>query len=52
MGTGKPLSLVTHEEAVAARANRIIRMLDGKIVSDERIKEPSFYSKKRRGLYG
>ena len=37
---GKTVILVTHEEEVAARACRIIRMKDGQIVSDERSREP------------
>ena len=37
---GKTIVLVTHEEEVAARARRIIRMNDGEITSDERSKEP------------
>ena len=37
---GKTVILVTHEEEVAARACRIIRMKDGRIVSDERSREP------------
>jgi putative ABC transport system ATP-binding protein len=32
---GTTLVLVTHDEAVASRADRIIRMLDGRIISDE-----------------
>jgi len=39
---GKTIVLVTHEEEVAARARRIIRMNDGEITSDERSKEPVF----------
>jgi putative ABC transport system ATP-binding protein len=34
---GKTIILVTHEEAVARRAHRILRILDGRIVGDERI---------------
>ncbi|MDB3957622.1 ATP-binding cassette domain-containing protein [Opitutales bacterium] len=37
---GKTIVLVTHEEEVAARARRIIRMNDGGITSDDRFKEP------------
>lgn len=32
---GKTIIMVTHEEEVAARARRIIRMRDGKVLSDE-----------------
>ncbi len=35
---GKTIILVTHEEEVAQHAKRIIKMRDGKIVSDERAK--------------
>ncbi len=37
---GKTIVLVTHEEEVAARARRIVRMSDGEIISDDRVKEP------------
>ena len=37
---GKTIVLVTHEKEVAARARRIIRMNDGEIASDERLKKP------------
>ncbi|MDD4899602.1 MAG: ABC transporter permease, partial [Candidatus Omnitrophica bacterium] len=33
---GKTIVLVTHENEVAAHARRIIRMLDGKIISDQK----------------
>jgi putative ABC transport system ATP-binding protein len=33
---GRTVVLITHEDDVAARARRIIRLADGKIVSDER----------------
>lgn len=37
---GKTIVLVTHEDEVAQRASRIVRMKDGKIVEDIRNKEP------------
>ncbi|MBF0494380.1 MAG: ABC transporter permease [Candidatus Omnitrophica bacterium] len=36
---GKTIVMVTHEPEIAAHAGRIIRMVDGKIVSDEMNKE-------------
>ena len=38
---GKTIVMVTHEEEVAEYAKRIIRMRDGKIISDETKKAPS-----------
>ncbi|MFA5147003.1 MAG: ABC transporter permease [Candidatus Omnitrophota bacterium] len=35
---GKTIILVTHEEEVAGHAGRVIKMRDGRIVSDERVK--------------
>lgn len=35
--TGKTIIMVTHEEELAKNAQRIIRMRDGKIISDEKI---------------
>jgi putative ABC transport system ATP-binding protein len=34
-GAGMTIVLVTHDEGVGAAANRRVRMLDGRIVSDE-----------------
>jgi macrolide transport system ATP-binding/permease protein len=36
---GKTIVLVTHEEEVASRASRIVRMKDGSIISDKRLRE-------------
>ena len=33
---GQTIIIVTHEEAIAARCHRVIRLLDGCIASDER----------------
>lgn len=35
---GNTIILVTHEENIAQHSNRIIRLLDGKVVSDETVK--------------
>ena len=34
---GRTVVLITHEDDVARRARRIIRLADGRIVSDDRI---------------
>jgi ABC-type lipoprotein export system ATPase subunit len=34
---GKTIILVTHETATAEHASRILRMLDGTVVSDEKV---------------
>ena len=34
-GLGRTIVLITHEDEVAARAQRVVRMRDGRIVSDE-----------------
>ncbi len=36
---GKTIIMVTHEQEVAMHAKRIIRMRDGKIISDERVQD-------------
>ena len=38
---GRTVIVITHEEDVAAHAKRVLRMRDGKIVSDVRIAEPA-----------
>jgi putative ABC transport system ATP-binding protein len=40
-GQGRTIVLITHEEEVAAQAGRVVRMRDGRIVSDERTEGPS-----------
>jgi ABC-type lipoprotein export system ATPase subunit/ABC-type antimicrobial peptide transport system permease subunit len=37
---GTTIVMVTHEDDVAHRARRIVRLLDGEIESDERLREP------------
>ena len=34
---GNTLVVVTHEEDIAAHAQRVVRLLDGKIVVDQRV---------------
>ena len=36
---GNTMVVVTHEEDIAAHARRIVRLLDGKIVVDEKVGE-------------
>ena len=38
---GKTIILVTHEHDVAARARRVVKMRDGRIESDERVRPPA-----------
>jgi len=37
---GNTLIVVTHEEDIAAHARRVIRLLDGKVVVDQRVENP------------
>ena len=39
-GRGVTLAVVTHDERIAAHAARIVRLADGKVVSDEQIARP------------
>jgi putative ABC transport system ATP-binding protein len=38
---GNTIILVTHEEYIANHAKRVIRLLDGRIASDEQVQEPT-----------
>jgi len=38
---GKTIVMVTHEEEVARRARRIVRLRDGVVQSDQRVREPA-----------
>ena len=40
-GHGSTLLLITHDEAVAARCDRIVRMHDGRIVADTAVRTPA-----------
>ena len=46
---GTTIVMVTHEEEVADRARRIVRLRDGVIESDERLKPPAEYQPKPEG---
>ena len=37
---GNTMVVVTHEEDIAAHARRVVRLLDGRIVADEKAGEP------------
>jgi putative ABC transport system ATP-binding protein len=41
---GNTVIIVTHEEDIAEHAHRIIRLFDGRIVSDEKVENPKIYS--------
>ncbi|MDD5005423.1 MAG: ABC transporter permease [Candidatus Omnitrophica bacterium] len=45
---GKTIIMVTHEKEVAAYARRVIRMLDGRIISDEKSGIPAKYSQENQ----
>ena len=36
---GVTIILVTHEPDIAARAKRVVKLIDGRIVSDERLRK-------------
>jgi len=41
---GNTMIVVTHEEDIAAHARRVVRLLDGKIVADEKVGESKVFS--------
>ncbi len=41
---GNTMIVVTHEEGIAAHARRVVRLLDGKIVVDEKVGESKVFS--------
>jgi putative ABC transport system ATP-binding protein len=41
---GNTIILVTHEEYIAEHANRIIRIFDGAIASDDMVRTPKKYN--------
>jgi putative ABC transport system ATP-binding protein len=41
---GNTLIVVTHEEDIAAHARRVVRLLDGKILVDEKVRESKVIS--------
>ena len=49
---GRTLVVITHEEEVASHAKRIIRMSDGRIVSDQRVALPTANPPRLRSAIG
>jgi putative ABC transport system ATP-binding protein len=39
---GNTIIVVTHEDEIAAYSSRVVRLLDGKVKSDERVKKADF----------